>query len=43
MNQWAFVVGAYALTFSGTLLICLICWRAMRKAEAEARRLTERS
>ena len=43
MNQWAFVVGAYALTFSGTFLICLINWRAMRKAEAQARKLTERA
>ena len=43
MNQWAFVVGAYALTFLGTGLISLLSWRAMRKAEARAQQLAERS
>ena len=43
MNQWAFVMGAYALTFLGTSLLCLLCWRAMRRAEADARHLSERS
>jgi hypothetical protein len=43
MEQWAFVIGAYALTFAGTFLLSLLCWRAMRSAEAEARRISERS
>ena len=42
MNQWAFVIGAYALTFSATLLLCLHCWRAMRSAEAAAQRSADR-
>ena len=43
MNQWAFVVGAYALTFSGTLILCLTCWRAMHDAEAAVQKLSDRS
>ncbi len=42
MDQWAFVIGAYALTLTGTALISLSSWRTMRAQEAEARRLTER-
>ncbi|HKT77870.1 MAG TPA: hypothetical protein VJQ78_14140 [Sphingobium sp.] len=42
MQQWPFVIGAYALTFAGTFLLCLQCWRAMRSAEADAQRLSER-
>ncbi|EZP71481.1 putative uncharacterized protein precursor [Sphingomonas paucimobilis] len=42
MNQWAFVIGAYALTFAATFLLCLRCWRAMRSAEAAAQKLSER-
>lgn len=43
MNQWAFVIGAYALTFLGTGLISLLSWRAMRGAEAKAQQLGDRS
>ncbi|HKY82623.1 MAG TPA: hypothetical protein VJM09_14250 [Sphingobium sp.] len=43
MNQWAFVIGAYALTFASTCLLCLQCWRAMRSAETAAQRVSERS
>ena len=43
MNQWAFVIGAYVLTFAGTFLLSLLCWSAMRRAEAQAQRLSERS
>lgn len=43
MNQWAFVIGAYALTFLGTGAICLMSWRLMRSAEARAQRETDRS
>jgi hypothetical protein len=43
MNQWAFVAGAYALTFLGTALISLLSWRAMHLSETEARQLADRS
>lgn len=43
MNQWAFVIGAYALTLSGTGLISLLSWRAMRAAEVRAQQLADRS
>ncbi|WP_269748625.1 MULTISPECIES: hypothetical protein [Sphingobium] len=43
MNQWAFVIGAYALTFSGTAVISILSWRAMRSAEARARQLADRA
>ncbi|WP_340266776.1 hypothetical protein [Sphingobium mellinum] len=43
MQQWPFVIGAYALTFAGTFLLSVQCWRAMRSAEADAQRLSERS
>lgn len=43
MQQWPFVIGAYALTFAGTFILSVHCWRAMRIAEADARRLSERS
>ena len=43
MNQWAFVGSAYALTFLGTFVLCLSCWRSMRTAEAAAQKLTDKS
>lgn len=43
MQQWSFVLGAYALTFTGTFLLCIQCWRAMRSAEAQAQRLSDLS
>lgn len=43
MNHWYFVIGAYALTFIGTALLCLVSWRTMQSAEAEAQRFTDRS
>jgi hypothetical protein len=43
MNQWAFVVGAYALTFLGAAVVSLLSWHAMRTAEAQAQTLMERS
>lgn len=43
MNQWIFVFAAYALTFAGTALLSLVCWRAMRSAESEAQKLADRS
>ncbi|ANI76577.1 MULTISPECIES: hypothetical protein [Sphingobium] len=43
MNQWAFVIGAYALTFLGTAALCLFCWRSMRSAEMAAQKLSDKS
>ncbi|WP_275897554.1 hypothetical protein [Sphingobium estronivorans] len=43
MNQWAFVIGAYALTFAGTGIISLLSWRGMRGAEASAQQLSDRT
>ncbi|WP_281061184.1 hypothetical protein [Sphingobium sp. Sx8-8] len=43
MNQWAFVVGAYALTFFATGLISALSWRAMRVSEGRARQVADRS
>ncbi|WHO37126.1 hypothetical protein PMI04_011110 [Sphingobium sp. AP49] len=40
MNQWAFVIAAYAVTAIGTVAVCLASWRAMRVAEARAERLS---
>lgn len=43
MNQWTFVIGAYALTFLGTALVSLSSWRAMRAAEHQAQQVSERT
>ncbi|MEJ7934904.1 hypothetical protein WG907_11605 [Sphingobium sp. AN558] len=43
MDQWMFVIAAYALTALGVAGISLISWRAMRLAEAEVESLTGRS
>lgn len=43
MNQWAFIAGAYALTFLGVALLSVVSWRGMRVAESQAQALTERS
>lgn len=40
MNQWPFIIAAYALTALGTLGLSLASWRAMRAAEAQAQALT---
>ena len=42
MNPWPFIAGAYALTALATLGLTLWSWAAMRRAEAEAARLSER-
>jgi uncharacterized DUF497 family protein len=43
MNQWAFVIAAYAVTAIGTALVSIISWRAMRSAERAAEKLSDRS
>lgn len=42
MNQWAFVVAAYAVTLVGTAFVSLVSWRAMHGAERRADQLTDR-
>ena len=36
MNQWAFVIAAYALTLLATVGLIAASWASMRRAEAEA-------
>jgi hypothetical protein len=33
VNQWAFVIAAYAVTLGGGGMLALASWRAMRRAE----------
>ncbi|MDI1294731.1 MAG: hypothetical protein PSY12_02395 [bacterium] len=42
MNQWAFVVAAYAITLLGTAVVSVLSWRAMRAAEAETESVSGR-
>jgi len=42
MNQWAFVIAAYAVTLVGTAIVSIASWRAMYVAEQRADRLSER-
>ena len=41
MDHWPFVIAAYALTLAGTAGVTILSWRAMRRAEAAARKLSE--
>ncbi|MET0360389.1 MAG: hypothetical protein ABW048_01430 [Sphingobium sp.] len=43
MNTWPFVVAAYAITLVGTVAVSVASWRAMRRAEAAADRLSDRA
>ncbi|MDO7835243.1 hypothetical protein Q4610_09285 [Sphingobium sp. HBC34] len=43
MNQWAFVIAAYAVTAIGTGLVSILSWRAMHDAERAAAKLSERA
>jgi hypothetical protein len=36
VNPWPFVIGSYALTVAGTILLVWASYTAMRRAEAEA-------
>lgn len=42
MNPWPFILGAYAVTALGVLALTVGSWAAMRRAEAEAAKLSER-
>jgi hypothetical protein len=41
MNQWAFVIAAYAVTIAATASLILLSFVAMRRAEAEAGKLRD--
>lgn len=43
MNQWLFVMAAYAVTAVGVIAVSVMSWRAMRRGEADAARLTDRA
>ncbi|MEA3388666.1 hypothetical protein [Sphingobium sp. CCH11-B1] len=43
MNQWLFVIAAYAVTGVGTLAASIMSWRAMRRAERAADTLSDRA
>jgi hypothetical protein len=34
MNQWSFVLAAYGVVVLASILLLLVSWRAMRRAEA---------
>ncbi len=36
MNQWTYVIAAYALVVLATLGLVIASWTAMRRAEADA-------
>ena len=39
MNQWSFVLAAYAVVVFATAALVVTSWMAMRRAEAEAEAL----
>ena len=42
MNQWAFVIAAYAAAAAATAALLLFSFLAMRRAEAQAGKLRDR-
>jgi len=42
MNPWPFVIAAWSLTGVASAAVALWSWRAMRRAEADAEKLTRR-
>jgi hypothetical protein len=42
VNQWSFVVAAYALVVVGTLALVVTSWVAMRRAEAASDAVRQR-
>ena len=42
MNAWPFIAAAYGLTLAASAAVALWSWRAMRRAEADAEKLTRR-
>lgn len=42
MNAWPFIIAAYGLTGAASVAVALWSFRAMRRAEADAEKLTRR-
>ena len=42
LNQWHFVIAAYAIGSAGTLTMAVWSWLAMRRAEARRERSREK-
>ncbi len=42
MNAWPFITAAYGITAAASIALALVAWRAMRRAEAAAEKLTRR-
>ncbi|WIW89809.1 MULTISPECIES: hypothetical protein [unclassified Sphingobium] len=42
MNQWDFVIAAYAVTAIGTAIVTMLSWRAMCRAERAVESFAER-
>lgn len=42
MNQWHFVIAAYAVALAGSIGLLIQSWAAMRRAEAAADQLRDR-
>ena len=42
MNQWAFVIAAYAVTFASTAALVAWAWWSMRAAESDAEAVKRR-
>jgi hypothetical protein len=42
MNQWHFVIAAYAVVLCATALLVVVSWSVMRRAEATAEALRKR-
>jgi hypothetical protein len=40
MNAWPFIIAAYAFSLSAIVLLVGLSWTAMRRAEAEAAKLS---
>lgn len=40
MNHWPFIYAAYAIGLTGTIVLTAWSWLAMRRAEAEADKLS---
>jgi len=40
MNSWPYIIAAYALSLSAIILLIALSWTAMRRAEAEAAKLS---
>ena len=42
MNAWPFIAAAYGITAAASIALAIAAWRAMRRAEAAAEKLTRK-